>query len=68
MAIISSVIGLVASIIVMAKPRATAILMIIAAIVGFISVSALLIFGTILLLIAVILAFWGRNEKSPTYP
>ena len=67
MAFVASVVGLVGGAIAIAQPKAAAILMLVAAIVGVISISAAFVPATILLLIAALLAFLGRNkEKAKT--
>jgi len=66
-AFVASVVGLVGGAIAIAQPKAAAILMLVAAIVGVISISAAFVPATILLLIAALLAFLGRNkEKAKT--
>ncbi len=62
-ALIASVVALVGAALALAKPRASAILMGISAIAGLIFVSFAFVLGTILLLIATLLAFLGRNHS-----
>ena len=64
MAFVASVVGLVGGAIAIGKPKAAAVLMLVAAIVGLISISFAFIPATILLLIGALLAFLGRNEKK----
>ncbi len=59
-----SVVGVVGGALAMAKPRAAALLMIIAAVGGFISVFIAYVVAGPLLLIGAILAFAGRAKKG----
>ena len=66
-AFVASVVGLVGGAIAIARPKTAAVLMLVAAIAGVISISAAFIPATILLLIAALLVFLGRNaEKAVT--
>jgi hypothetical protein len=60
----ASVGGLVGGSIAIAKPKVAAVLMLVAAIVGVLSISVAFVPAAILLLIAALLAFLGRAEKK----
>ena len=61
-ALIASVVALVGAALALAKPRTSAVIMGVSAIAGLIFVSAAFVLGTILLLIATLFAFLGRNQ------
>ena len=61
-ALIASIVALVGAALAITKPRTSAILMGVSAIAGLIFVSFAFVLGTILLLIATLLAFLGRNQ------
>ena len=63
-AFVASVVGLVGGAIAIPKPKAAAVLMLVAGIAGLIAISVAFIPATILLLIGALLAFLGRNEKK----
>ena len=67
-AIAASIVGLVGAVLSMAKPRLAAGLMLGSAIVGIIAVFVAYILATILLIIASLLTFLGRDEKRNTQP
>ena len=63
-AFIAAIGGLVGGAIAIPKPKAAAVLMLVAGIAGLIAISVAFIPATILLLIGALLAFLGRNEKK----
>ncbi len=64
LALIMSIVGLVGAALAMAKPKVSAALMVISAVVGVILVSAAYALATVLLLIASLLAFLGRHSGT----
>ena len=62
-ALLMSIVALVGAALAMGKPRLAAALMAISAVAGLILVSFAYVLGTVLLLIAALLAFLARNEK-----
>lgn len=65
-AISASIVALVGAALAIAKPRLSAGLMTVSAIAGLIFVSWAFVLGTILLLLAALMAFLGRNADSQT--
>lgn len=63
-AIAASVVGLTGAALAAAKPRLSAALMMVSSVAGVISISAFYVLPAILLVIASILAFIGRGERS----
>ena len=63
-ALLMSIVGLIGAALSIAKPRVAAALMGISAIVGLIAVFAAYVLGTVLLIIAAILAFLGRQRDT----
>ena len=60
----ASIVALVGAAMAMGKPKTGAIIMIVAAIVGLIVNGGFFIPGAVLLAVAALLAFFGRNEKG----
>ncbi len=63
-----SVVGLVGAALAIAKPKIAAILMVISAVGGTISISAAYILAALLLAIAALFAFLGRKDRVPASP
>ncbi|MFH1142001.1 MAG: hypothetical protein V1724_10195 [Chloroflexota bacterium] len=63
-----SVVGLVGAALAIAKPKVAAILMVISAVGGIISIFVAYILAALLLGIAALLAFLGRNKRVPAPP
>ena len=63
-ALVFSVVGLVGAALSIAKPRLAAGMMVASALAGVIAISLGYIAATVLLLIAALLAFLGRNERK----
>ena len=61
---VASIVGLAGGAMALAKPRTAAILMVLAALVGLIVNGYFFIPGAVLLAVAALLAFLGRNEKG----
>lgn len=61
-ALIASIAALVGAALAMAKPRTSAVIMGVSAIAGLIFVFMAFVIGTILLLLATLFAFLGRNQ------
>lgn len=62
-ALIASVAALVGAALAMAKPRTSAVIMGLSAIAGLIFISWAFVLGTVLLLLATLFAFLGRNQS-----
>ena len=60
----ASIVALVGAAMAMGKPRTAAIIMVVAAVVGLIVNGGFFIPGAVLLAVAALLAFLGRNEKG----
>ena len=63
-AIGASIVGLVGGALSIAKPRFAAVLMVLSAVVGAISISAFYALGAALLVIGALLAFLGRSQPG----